>query len=122
TIGGPINANVYQLTAKEGGVGVIGTMNNARTVSLNISGLNTRVVRGRIDENNIALVKESQKVAIHLQNDENLPLTGKVERISPKGVKPGGAQAATGANDNDVAIFETILTIDSPPPQVRLGM
>ncbi len=122
TIRSPMNGIVSQLTAKEGEVVVIGTMNNAGTVILTISDLNTRVVRARIDENNIALVKEGQKVVIHLQNDENLALTGKVERISPKGVKPGGAQAAAGANDNDVAIFETIIRIDSPPPQVRLGM
>jgi HlyD family secretion protein len=118
----PMNGIVSQLTAKEGEVVVIGTMNNAGTVILTISDLDTRVVRARIDENNIALVKEGQKVVIHLQNDENLALTGVVERISPKGVKPGGAQAAAGANDNDVAIFETIIRIDSPPPQVRLGM
>jgi HlyD family secretion protein len=122
TIRSPMNGIVSQLTAKEGEVVVIGTMNNAGTVILTISDLNTRVVRARIDENNIALVKEGQRVVIHLQNDENLALTGKVERISPKGVKPGGAQAAAGSNDNDVAIFETIIRIDSPPPQVRLGM
>jgi HlyD family secretion protein len=122
TIRSPIIGIVSQLTAKEGEVVVIGTMNNAGTVILTISDLNTRVVRARIDENNIALVKEGQKVVIHLQNDDTLALTGKVERISPKGVKPGGAQAAAGTNDNDVAIFETIITIDSPPPHVRLGM
>jgi len=122
TIRSPMNGIVSQLTAKEGEVVVIGTMNNAGTVILTISDLDTRVVRARIDENNIALVKEGQKVVIHLQNDESLSLTGKVERISPKGVKPGGAQAAAGTNDNDVAIFETIIRIDSPPPQVRLGM
>jgi HlyD family secretion protein len=122
TIRSPMNGIVSQLTAKEGEVVVIGTMNNAGTVILTVSDLNTRVVRARIDENNIALVKEGQKVVIHLQNDENLALTGTVERISPKGVKPGGAQAAAGTNDNEVAIFETIIRIESPPPQVRLGM
>jgi HlyD family secretion protein len=122
TIRSPINGIVSQLMAKEGEVVVIGTMNNAGTVILCISDFDTRVVRARIDENNIALVNEGQKVAIHLQNDDTLPLTGTVERISPKGVKPGGAQAAAGANDNDAAIFETIIRIDSPPPQVRLGM
>jgi HlyD family secretion protein len=122
TIRSPINGIVSQLIAKEGEVVVIGTMNNPGTVILCISDFDTRVVRARIDENNIALVKEGQKVAIHLQNNDNLALSGKVERISPKGVKPGGAQAAAGTNDNDAAIFETIIRIDSPPPQVRLGM
>jgi HlyD family secretion protein len=122
TIRSPINGIVSQLMAKEGEVVVIGTMNNAGTVIMSISDFDSRVVRARIDENNIALVKKGQKVAIHLQNDDTLALTGKVLRISPKGVKPGGAQATSGTNDNDAAIFETIISIDSPPPQVRLGM
>jgi HlyD family secretion protein len=122
TIMSPLTGIVSQLTAKEGEVVMIGTMNNAGTVIMSISNPARRVVRARIDENNIALVREGQKAVVHLQNNDTLELTGVVERISPKGVKPGGAAAATGTNDNEVTIFETIIALDSPPPQVRLGM
>ena len=122
TICSPINGIVSQLMAKEGEVVVIGTMNNAGTVILSISDPDSRVVRARIDENNIALVREGQPVTIHLQNDDNLALTGKVLRISPKGIKPGATQGSATTGDSEAAIFETIIGIDSPPPQVRLGM
>jgi HlyD family secretion protein len=124
TIQSPINGIVSQLLAKEGEIVVIGTMNNAGTVVMTISDPDTRVVRARIDENNISLVREGQMAVVHLQNNDNLALTGKVLRISPKGIKPGstaGAPATT-SSDNDVAIFETIISLDSPPPEVRLGM
>src|SRR5262249_1679414 len=124
TITSPINGVVTQLLAKEGEVVVIGTMNNPGTVILTISDPDTRVVRARIDENNVTLVKPAQKATVHLQNNEALALTGTVQRISPKGTKPGGATAAaaTPTNENDVAIFETIISLDNPPPEVRLGM
>jgi HlyD family secretion protein len=124
TIASPIDGIVSQLLAKEGEMVVIGTMNNAGTVIMTISDPNTRVVRARIDENNISLVREGQKAVVHLQNNETLSLTGKVLRISPKGIKPGSAVGTptTAGSDNDVAIFETIIALDSPPPEVRLGM
>jgi HlyD family secretion protein len=100
---------------------VIGTMNNAGTVIMSISDPNTMVVRARIDENSVPLVREGQKALVHFQNTAKLTLTGRVKRISPKGTK--GNSATTGqANDNEAATFETIIALDSPPPSVRLGM
>lgn len=124
TILSPVDGIVSQLLAKEGEVCVVGTMNNAGTVIMTISDPKTRVIRARIDENNISQVKEGQAAVIHLQNNDNLELKGKVVRISPKGIKPGTTPgtAATAASDNEIAIFETIISLDSPPPEVRLGM
>jgi HlyD family secretion protein len=122
TIRSPINGIVSQLMAKEGEVVVIGTMNTAGSVIMEISDPGTMVVRARVDENNVPLVEPGQKALVHFQNNAKLTLTGTVKRISPKGTKANSATAAVGASDNDVAIFETIITLDSPPPQVRLGM
>jgi HlyD family secretion protein len=122
TIRSTLNGIVSQLLAKEGEVVIIGTMNNAGTVIMSVSDPNTMVVRARIDENNIPSVQPGQKALVHFQNNARLTLTGKVLRISPKGTKGTGAAAAAQANDNEAAIFETIISLDAPPPQVRLGM
>jgi HlyD family secretion protein len=125
TIKAPINGIVSQLIAKEGEVVVVGTMNNAGTVIMEISDPNSMVVRARIDENNVPLVQPGQKALVHFQNNARLaPLVGTVKRISPKGTKNGGVAGttSTSTNDNEPAIFETIIALDSPPPQVRLGM
>jgi HlyD family secretion protein len=121
TLRSPINGLVSQLFAKEGEVVVVGTMNNAGTVIMAVSDPNSMVVRARVDENNIPLVREGQKALIHFQNGDTLTLEGEVKRISPKGVK-AGATNGSGGNDNDPAIFETIVALKSPPSRVRLGM
>jgi HlyD family secretion protein len=121
TLRSPINGIVSQLLAKEGEVVVVGTMNNAGTVIMSVSDPNTMVVRARVDENNIPLVRVGQQALIHFQNGDTLTLHGTVKRISPKGIK-AGATNGTGGNDNDPAIFETIVALESPPPRVRLGM
>jgi HlyD family secretion protein len=89
---------------------------------MEISDPGTMVVRARVDENNVPLVQPGQKALVHFQNNARLTLTGTVKRISPKGTKANSATAAVGGSDSDVAIFETIIGLDSPPPQVRLGM
>lgn len=122
TIRSPIKGIVSQLIAKEGEVVVVGTMNNPGTVILTISDPDSRVVRARIDENSVPLVAPGQKALIHFQNTSKLTLTGKVLRISPKGTKPGSTATTTQTSDTEVAIFETIIALDSPPPAVRLGM
>jgi HlyD family secretion protein len=123
TIASPLDGIVSQLMAKQGEVVVIGTMNNAGTVIMSISDPDTMVVRARIDESNVALVREGQKALIHFPNSTHLTLTGQVKRISPKAVRGNAATPAAGqTNDNEVATFETIISLDSPPPQVRLGM
>lgn len=120
TIRAPMSGIVSQLMAKEGEVVVVGTMNNAGTVIMSISDPNTRVVRARVDENSVPLVREGQEAIVHFQNNAKLTLKGKVLRISPKGTK--GSGTATAANDNEAAVFETIISLESPPPEVRLGM
>jgi HlyD family secretion protein len=124
TIRSPLSGIVSQVMAKEGEVVVIGTMNNAGTVILSVSDPDTMVVRARVDENSVPLVRPGQKALVHFQNNAKMTLAGQVKRISPKGTKASAAAAAaTGAaNDNEATIFETIISLDSPPPQVRLGM
>jgi HlyD family secretion protein len=121
TVTSPLKGIVSQLMAKEGEMVVVGTMNNAGTVIMSISDPNTMVVRARIDENSVPLVREGQKALIHFQNNAKLTLNGRVKRVSPKGIR--GTNASTGqSNDNEAAVFETIISLESPPPAVRLGM
>lgn len=120
----PIDGVVSQLIAEEGEVVVMGTMNNPGTVILVVSDLNTMVVRARVDETDIPLVKPGQKARIHVQYDEQLVLTGSVVRITPKGTKASSAGAVVqgAGNSTEMATFETVIRIEDPPPQVRLGM
>lgn len=124
-IASPVDGVVSRLNAEQGETVVIGTMNNPGTVIMVVSDMTTMIVRARIDETDVPLVKPGQKARIHLQFDEELTLWGKIKRVTPKGLKKSALAAggATNVGDsNEVATFETIISIDSPPPQVRLGM
>jgi HlyD family secretion protein len=128
TIRSPVNGIVSQLYAKEGEVVVIGTMNTAGSIIMELSDPGSMVVRARVDENDVPLVQPGQKALVYFQNNAKLTLTGTVKRISPKGLRSDSnpnnplAGASNPSTGNEVAIFETIIALDSPPPQVRLGM
>jgi HlyD family secretion protein len=128
TIESPVNGIVSQLHGKEGEVVVIGTMNTAGSIILEVSDPSTMVVRARVDENNVPLVQPGQKALVYFQNAANLTLTGTVKRISPKGLRSDSnpnnplASASSASTTNEVATFETIITLESPPVAVRLGM
>jgi HlyD family secretion protein len=127
TIRSPMDGVVSKLTAEEGENVVIGTMNNAGTVIMTISDMSSIIVRARIDETYVPLVQPGQSAKIYLQCDGETVLTGKVKRVSPKGEKgvrkgSSGTQNAQSADPNELAKFETLITIDQPPPKIRLGM
>lgn len=128
TIASPVNGIVSQLYGKEGEVVVIGTMNTAGSVIMEVSDPASMVVRARVDENNVPLVRPGQKAVVYFQNAANLSLPGTVKRISPKGMRSDSnpnnplASASGPSTANEVATFETIIRLDSPPAAVRLGM
>jgi len=84
------------------------------------------VVRARIDETYIPLVKTGQLSRVFLQWDNENVLMGRVKRVSPAGEKGNvqrkGAQQSQAVDPNELAKFETLIAIDNPPPSVRLGM
>jgi HlyD family secretion protein len=124
TIHSSLDGIVSQLSAKQGEVVLVGTMNNPGTVIMTLSEPGSLVARVRIDESKIPLVREGQKALIHLPNNERLKLTGTVKHISPKGSKAGALGGATSSTSgsSDVTAFETLIQLDSPPPEVRMEM
>jgi HlyD family secretion protein len=125
TIQSTMDGVISRLYAEEGENVVLGTMNNPGTVIMTISDMNSIVVRARIDENYVPLVKPGQTARIYLQCDSNEVLTGTVKRVSPQGEKGNQTNTTAAANNtdpNELAKFETLITIENPPPMVRLGM
>jgi HlyD family secretion protein len=126
TIRSPMDGVVSKRPAEEGENVVLGTMNNAGTVIMTVSDMNSVVVRARIDETYVPLVKAGQLARVFLQWDNEQVLMGRVKRVFPAGEKgnnqrKGGGQAPA-VDPNELAKFDTLIAIDNPPPSLRLGM
>lgn len=81
-------------------------------VLMEISDMDTLVVRARVDEANVLQIRPGQKASIHFPVDEKLLLSGHIQRLSPKGIKVG----------LDSTMFETVIQIDGHHPDLRLGL
>lgn len=71
----PIDGVLTKLNAEVGELVVIGTLNNAASVIMEIADLSRILVRTRVDESNVALVREGQDAIAYLNayNDKEFP-------------------------------------------------
>jgi len=121
TIRSPLSGVISQLSAKQGEVVLVGTMNNPGTVIMTLSDPNRLVVRARIDESRVTLVQPGQKALVHLQSESPVKFAGIVKHVSPKGSKVTSL-GGTASNNSESTTFEVLIQIDSPPPQARMEM
>ncbi len=110
----PINGIVSLVFLKNGEMTFQGHSNTPGVVIMMLHAENEIVAKCRIDETDIPLVKIGQKAKISLQYDENLQLTGEVIEADIKGFRK--------QNEPDVSYFETLVKIDNPPKEIKLGM
>lgn len=107
----PIDGLVAQVLVEEGEVLIPGTMNNPGTVFMVISDMAQMQVRTQIDESDVALVRPGQRAWIYLTSDDRTAIPGRVERVTPKGVRR-----------TEVATFETRILIERASETIRSGM
>ena len=94
TIRAPMDGVISKIVAEEGENVVLGTMNNPGTIIMTVSDMNSIVVRARIDETYIPLVKTGQLSRVFLQWDNENVLMGRVKRVSPAGKKATSSERA----------------------------
>lgn len=109
----PIAGVVAQRFAKAGEVVITGTMNNPGTRIMVISDLSRMQLRCRVDESDVAMVKEGQPAKIFLQSDMDRSLPAHVLRVATKGTRPTG---------RDVVTFETLVLVDHPDETIKPAM
>lgn len=82
TITSPIDGVVTKVNVEAGEIAVTGTMNNAGTVLLEVADLSTMVVEARVDETDIANVKEQQKAIVRMEAYPNQTFDGTVQTVA----------------------------------------
>ena len=82
TITSPLDGTVTRVNAKVGELVVMGTMNNAGTVIMEVANLSVMLAVAKLDETAIAGVEKGQKAIVHIQAYPDEDFTGTVDTIA----------------------------------------
>lgn len=77
----PIDGTITRLDAEVGELVVIGTLNNAGSVIMEIADLSNMVLKARVDESNVVPVKPNQQAKVFINAYGEREFRGIVERI-----------------------------------------
>ncbi|MFG0241241.1 MAG: efflux RND transporter periplasmic adaptor subunit [Phycisphaerales bacterium JB054] len=80
-ISSPIDGVITTLNAEVGELVVVGTLNNAGSIILEIADLSDMLLMARVDESNVAEVRASQEATVYVNAYRDEPFFGAVERV-----------------------------------------
>lgn len=82
-IAAPFDGVVTSAQAEVGELVVVGTLNNAGSVIMQVADLNSMIVKAKVDETNIAPVAIGQRAKVYINAFPNRTFGGVVETIQP---------------------------------------
>ena len=113
TITAPFDGVITQLNAEVGELVVVGTLNSPGSVIMEVADLNQMILKARIDEANIASVKEGQKAKVFVNSFPEKPIVGTVDTVGLK----------REVDKDGTAYFMTEVMLDRPEGMMlRSGM
>ena len=83
-ISAPFNGMIVKLNAEVGELVLVGTLNNAASVIMEIADLSVMIMKARVDEANIAPVKANQVATVYINAYNQRPFSARVERVGLK--------------------------------------
>ncbi|MFT3687253.1 MAG: efflux RND transporter periplasmic adaptor subunit [Phycisphaerales bacterium] len=138
TITSPMDGLVLKLNAEVGETVMMGTLNNAASVIMEIADLSDMLVKARVDEVNIAPIKPGQRAIVTTTAYRTQQFVGTVERVGLKKItgsdltmyfeveialaKPEGLTLGSGltaSTDIEVETFAGVLRVPSQAVQDR---
>jgi HlyD family secretion protein len=84
TITSPIDGVIVKLNAEVGETVVVGTLNNASSVIMEVADLADMLMKARVDEANIAPVVAGQRALVTIAAYRDRQIVGRVERVGLK--------------------------------------
>lgn len=103
----PFDGIITMRNVEEGELVLVGTMNNAASVIMEIADLNTMLMKARVDEANVAPIKAGQAAKVFINAYRTSTFTGTVERV---GLKRELDRDGTG-------YYEIEIVVDKPEDQ-----
>jgi HlyD family secretion protein len=113
----PIDGLIVRRNIEQGETVVIGTMNNAGTVLLQIADMSIIEAEVEVDETDIPFVKIGQVAKVKIDAIPDKTFTGKVTEVGNSPI----VQAAAGQTGQTATNFKVTVTIDGQIPEVRPG-
>ncbi len=80
----PFDGIITKLNAEVGELVVVGTLNNAGSVIMEIADLNVMLLKARVDESNVAPIKAGQRAAVFINAFRGRTFEGVVDRVGLK--------------------------------------
>jgi HlyD family secretion protein len=111
-----IDGIVTRRNIQEGETAVIGTMNNAGTVLLELADMSVIQAEVEVDETNIPNVQLGQPAKISIDAIPEKTFKGHVSEIGNSPIQATGGAAGTQATN-----FKVVVILDEPVPDVRPG-
>jgi len=112
----PIDGIVTRRNIQQGETAVIGTMNNAGTVLLQLADMSIIQAEVEVDETNIPHVQLGQLAKITIDAIPDKSFKGHVTEIGNSPIQATGAAAGTQATN-----FKVVVVLDEVVPEVRPG-
>jgi HlyD family secretion protein len=112
----PIDGIVTRRNIQQGETAVIGTMNNAGTVLLQLADMSVIQAEVEVDETNIPHVQLGQQAKITIDAIPDRSFKGHVTEIGNSPI-----QAAAGSTTSQATNFKVVVVLDEPVPEVRPG-
>jgi len=112
----PIDGIVTRRNIQQGETAVIGTMNNAGTVLLQLADMSVIQAEVEVDETNIPHVQLDQIAKITIDAIPDRSFKGHVSEIGNSPI-----QAAAGSTATQATNFKVVVMLDEPVPEVRPG-
>jgi HlyD family secretion protein len=113
----PIDGLIVRRNIEAGETVVVGTMNNAGTVLLQIADMSIIEAEVEVDETDIPFVQIGQLAKVKIDAIPDKTFTGKVTEVGNSPI----VQAAAGQSGQTATNFKVTVTIDGEIPEVRPG-
>lgn len=116
----PMDGVVTRLNVDEGETAIIGTMNNAGSLLLTVADLSVMEAVVKVDETDVPEISIGDSASVQIDAFPRQSFVGRVTEISHSSVRPPGSQAAAAQPTQGQAVdFEIVITLASPPPNLR---
>lgn len=114
----PIDGIVTKRNIQEGETAVIGTMNNAGTVLLQLADMGVIQAEVEVDETNVPNVRIGQIAKVTIDAIPDKSFKGHVSEIGNSPIQTTGTAAAAGTQATN---FKVVVMLDDKVPEVRPG-